>query len=53
MPKYQLGIVFKNLGDCASAVKSWADSEKDGAVQRLPDTYKSLQRERDNCGKGK
>jgi Novel STAND NTPase 1 len=53
LPKYQLGIVFKNLGDCASAVKAWADSEKDGAVQRLPDSYKSLQRERDNCAKGK
>ena len=52
LPKYQLGIVLKNLGDCASAVKAWTDSEKDGAVQRLPDTYKSLQRERDSC-KGK
>ncbi|MGE5837692.1 MAG: hypothetical protein ACM4AI_24685, partial [Acidobacteriota bacterium] len=53
LPKYHLGIAYKNLKDCPNALKAWADSEKDGAVQRLPDTYKSLQRERDNCGKGK
>jgi Novel STAND NTPase 1 len=53
LPKYHLGIAFKNLKDCGSALKAWADSEKDGAVQRIPDAYKSLQRERDNCEKGK
>ncbi|HYN06971.1 MAG TPA: hypothetical protein VES67_06250 [Vicinamibacterales bacterium] len=50
LPKYFLGVALKNLGDCPGAVRAWASSENDGAVQQT-NMYKTLQRERDACGK--
>ncbi len=50
LPKYHLGIVLKNLRDCPAAVRAWAQSEQDGAIQQTG-LYRSLQKERDTCGK--
>jgi hypothetical protein len=52
LPKYHLGIAYKNLNDCPSALKAWAESERDGAIQRTG-SYKSMLREKESCGKGK
>ena len=50
LPKYFLGVALRNLGDCPGALNAFAQSEKDGAIQRTGQ-HRTLQRERDACGK--
>ena len=50
LPKYFLGVALRNLGDCPGALNAFAQSEKDGAIQRTGQ-LRTLQRERDACGK--
>ena len=48
LPKYFLGVTLRNLGDCAGARRLWAESEKDGAIQKTTQ-IKSLEQERAKC----
>ncbi|HEY2907190.1 MAG TPA: hypothetical protein VGJ29_14910, partial [Vicinamibacterales bacterium] len=48
VPKYYLGVVFKNLNNCPAALKQWEDSERDNAIQKT-NLYKSLLENRDAC----
>ena len=50
VPKYYLGVVFKNLNNCPAALKQWEESEHDNAIQKT-NLYKSLLENRDACAK--
>ena len=50
VPKYYLGVVFKNLNNCPAAIKEFDDSERDNAIQKT-NLYKSLLENRDACAK--
>jgi hypothetical protein len=50
LPKYFLGLALKNLNDCPGALAAFAQSERDGAIQRTSH-YRTLQQDRDSCGK--
>jgi tetratricopeptide (TPR) repeat protein len=49
VPKYYLGLAFKNLGKCDEALRAWEASERDGAIQKIGGLYKSLAQNRAEC----
>lgn len=51
VPKYYLGLALKNLGKCDEALRAWEASERDGAVQKAGNLYKSLVENRAECEK--
>ena len=50
VPKYYLGVVFKNLNNCPAALKQFDESERDKAIQKT-NLYKSLLENRDACAR--
>jgi hypothetical protein len=50
LPHFYLGLALFNSGDCAGALRSWATSESQGAVQKS-EKYKVLTKDRASCGK--
>ena len=53
VPKYYLGLALKNLGKCDEALRFWALSEQDGAIQKTGNLYKALQQGRADCERGR
>jgi Novel STAND NTPase 1 len=49
LPNYYLGQAYRELGRCDDALRAWAQSEKDGIVQRNADEYKRLLQGRAAC----
>jgi hypothetical protein len=50
LPHFYLGLALFSSGDCAGALRSWATSESQGAVQKS-EKYKVLTKDRASCGK--
>lgn len=52
LPHYFLGVALFELGDCESALASWAESELQGVVTKRKDLYRNLVRSREQCQAG-
>ena len=51
LPHFYLGQTYLELKRCDDALRTWAQAEKDGAVQRSASEYKRLQQGRAACEK--
>ena len=49
LPHYYLGVALFKLGDCESALASWAESERQGVVAKRKELYEYLVRSREQC----
>lgn len=49
LPHYYLGVALFELGDCAGALESWAESERQDVVTRRQGVYDDLRRDREQC----
>lgn len=49
LPHYYLGVAHYELGDCESALTSWAESEGQGVVTKRDAAYEDLLDYRDQC----
>jgi len=50
VPRFYLGVVLRNQGNCAEAERFWQESEKSGAIKNAG-LEKELSQERAKCGK--
>lgn len=49
IPHYYLGLALYEQGDCPGAVAAWAESERQGVIQRFDEEYRLLQEGRALC----
>jgi cytochrome c-type biogenesis protein CcmH/NrfG len=49
IPNYYLGQAYRELGRCDEALRAWAQSEKQGVIQKISSEHKRLLQGRTAC----